>query len=147
MIVLYNNNELQHFGVKGQKWGVRRYENKDGTLTPAGRKRYNEDGTKKTHKQKKAYKAEVKVAKKQAKKDEKEAKKLNATKGQVRTKAVLSAVGTYAISQGVAARLAVSGQGPAAMALGAVGTYNAARLLYEGHKEVKAIKERDKAVK
>ena len=141
------NNELQHFGVKGMKWGVRRYENKDGTLTPAGRKRYNEDGTKKTRKQKKAYKTEVKVAKKQAKKDEKEAKKLNATKGQVRTKAVLSAVGTYAISQGVAARLAVSGQGPTAMALSAVGTYNAARLLYEGHKEVEAIKERDKAVK
>lgn len=35
------NNELKHFGVKGQKWGVRRYQKEDGTLTPAGRKRYN----------------------------------------------------------------------------------------------------------
>lgn len=34
------NNELQHWGIKGMKWGVRRYENKDGTLTPAGKKRY-----------------------------------------------------------------------------------------------------------
>lgn len=34
------NNELQHAGIKGMKWGVRRYQNKDGTLTPAGRKRY-----------------------------------------------------------------------------------------------------------
>lgn len=32
--------ELQHAGIKGMKWGVRRYQNKDGTLTPAGKKRY-----------------------------------------------------------------------------------------------------------
>ena len=34
-------NELTHHGVKGQKWGVRRYQYADGTLTPAGEKRYS----------------------------------------------------------------------------------------------------------
>ena len=36
-------NELYHYGKKGQKWGVRRYQNADGTLTDAGRKRYARD--------------------------------------------------------------------------------------------------------
>lgn len=36
------DRELYHWGVKGMKWGVRRYQNKDGSLTPAGRKRYAE---------------------------------------------------------------------------------------------------------
>lgn len=31
---------ISHFGVKGMKWGIRRYQNRDGTLTPEGRKRY-----------------------------------------------------------------------------------------------------------
>ena len=35
-----NSNELYHHGIKGQKWGVRRYQNADGSLTSAGRQRY-----------------------------------------------------------------------------------------------------------
>ncbi len=33
------NQYLYHYGVKGMRWGVRRYQRADGTLTPAGRKR------------------------------------------------------------------------------------------------------------
>lgn len=39
----YNDHDLYHWGIKGMKWGVRRYQNKDGSLTPAGRKRYDQE--------------------------------------------------------------------------------------------------------
>ena len=35
------SDELYHHGIKGQKWGDRRFQNKDGSLTPAGVKRYS----------------------------------------------------------------------------------------------------------
>lgn len=41
----YYNGDLYHHGVKGQKWGVRRFQNTDGSLTPAGKaklKKYKE---------------------------------------------------------------------------------------------------------
>ena len=37
-----NDSYLQHHGIKGMKWGVRRFRNEDGTLTEAGKKRYGD---------------------------------------------------------------------------------------------------------
>lgn len=56
-------NELYHHGIKGQKWGVRRFESASGHLTSAGKKRYADE--------KAAYKSakkELKVARKELKK-------------------------------------------------------------------------------
>lgn len=36
----YNGEYLAHFGILGMKWGIRRYQNKDGSLTALGKKRY-----------------------------------------------------------------------------------------------------------
>lgn len=33
---------ISHHGIKGQKWGIRRFQNEDGSLTPAGRERYSQ---------------------------------------------------------------------------------------------------------
>lgn len=38
-----SNVYLQHHGIKGQKWGVRRFQNADGTLTSAGKKRISKE--------------------------------------------------------------------------------------------------------
>ena len=39
-----DDNVLTHYGIRGMKWGVRRYQNEDGSLTPEGRKRYGNLG-------------------------------------------------------------------------------------------------------
>ena len=41
---LIPEEELQHHGIKGQKWGVRRFQNADGSLTAKGKQRYDNDG-------------------------------------------------------------------------------------------------------
>ena len=50
-----NELELYHHGIKGQRWGVRRYRNEDGSLTDAGKRRYNRE-LKRQNREEKRYK-------------------------------------------------------------------------------------------
>lgn len=58
------NDELYHHGIKGQKWGIRRFQNEDGSLTPAGEKRYGtiENYNSAVERRKKNWKTAGKVA-------------------------------------------------------------------------------------
>lgn len=56
-------DELYHHGVKGQRWGFRRYQNADGSLTSAGIKKYNRKVGKLQSLEKRREKLEFKAAK------------------------------------------------------------------------------------
>lgn len=63
----YYYDELYHYGILGMKWGVRRYQNSDGSLTEAGKSRYNKLSSKRDSLSKKSAKEEYKINKYSAK--------------------------------------------------------------------------------
>lgn len=57
-----NNYYIAHHGIKGQRWGVRRFQNEDGSVTPAGAKRYYDSEGNLTNRAKKHIEKEYKKA-------------------------------------------------------------------------------------
>lgn len=88
--------ELYHHGIKGQRWGVRRYQNKDGSLTPAGKKRYDDsNGSSKPKRYDKLYSKY-----KSSGYSDQEAARL--AKGQIKTERVLIGIGAVAAATAIA---------------------------------------------
>lgn len=75
MDYMIKDGELYHHGILGQKWGVRRYQNADGSLTAAGKKRSNKKKAKALEKARKAKQKKAEEAKKAKEAAEKEKKK------------------------------------------------------------------------
>ena len=98
------NDNLQHHGIKGQKWGVRRFQKKDGSLTPAGKKRYDDEPGER---------------KKEGKSEDRPSRGKRAVKAILRTVLVDTAV------RSVSTHLVMSGKEEAGKALHAIGaTYS-----------------------
>lgn len=75
MIITYERNvEFLHYGIQGMKWGIRRYQNEDGSLTPLGRTRY---GGKAVKEYSKATKAQLSGKQKKAEKHMKKFEKID----------------------------------------------------------------------
>lgn len=105
-----NVDEIYHHGILGQKWGRRRYQNPDGTLTIAGKKHYKEMGWSKDAqyaarlKRKKVSQMSNEELRKlnERKNLESNYKRLNPSKAKTITKATLATIGTAATVASVA---------------------------------------------
>lgn len=70
-MINYEEEYLAHHGTKGQRWGVRRFQNSDGSLTAAGKLRYSVDNGERSISKKVDPKSAAKLKKRQVKEDAK----------------------------------------------------------------------------
>ena len=92
-------NELYHHGIKGQKWGVRRFQRKDGTRTSAGKKRYFLNKIESVKNNEKAYRNKLSAISKRKYIDSSDAKRFK-----YRNQSIVARVGKTAAA-GVASML------------------------------------------
>ena len=141
-------DELYHFGVKGMKWGIRRYQNEDGTLTPEGRMRYGSSEKESYIDKARRMKYSIKVDNDTQTKTEKHAHK-NLDKSLA---AINIAIDVRDVSMSLPiAALGVASMNPLIFAVGAYGTISSGSRLVNATsalmKEKKYFKQREKESK
>lgn len=106
MYYVAKNDELMHYGVLGMKWGVRRFQNKDGTLTAKGKKRYSDDSSDSSNSDNKQKPVKVsrydKLYSKYKTLGYSDEKARQAAKGQASTEKALKIIGGVAVSAAAA---------------------------------------------
>lgn len=91
------NGELYHHGIKGQRWGIRRFQKKDGSLTPAGKKRYD-DGNDSSNNVKKKSKYRENLENKYMEKGLTRENAVKAANDKIRTQKILGVVGAVTVA-------------------------------------------------
>lgn len=107
---------IYHYGVKGQKWGVRRYQNEDGSLTNAGKKKYAADEEKRIKESRKQdlknrrnmsdSELEAKIKRLKMEREFKRLTEEDLSPGKKATKEILSSAGKKVLSAAVAGGIA-----------------------------------------
>jgi NAD(P)-dependent dehydrogenase (short-subunit alcohol dehydrogenase family) len=90
------SNELYHNGMKGMKWGKRRFQNKDGSLTPAGKKRYDDSNESDGSKKKSKYRTKLEERYMSKGLSREQAEKAAASK--IKTQKVLAVIGAVTVA-------------------------------------------------
>lgn len=98
----YNYDELYHHGIKGMRWGVRRFQNEDGSLTPAGEKRYGVDGDDTPKKVKTKSKHQLRVEENYKAQGYTQEEAEYAAKKRIRTQRILAASAAVAVTACIA---------------------------------------------
>ena len=106
-----DGGELNHHGIKGMRWGVRRFQKEDGSLTPAGKKRYSDDSDTATVTKEKS-KHRTKLEERYKKEGMSDAEATAAANKRIRTEKILAgiagvtvaAAGTYLVTKAVRER-------------------------------------------
>lgn len=95
--------ELYHHGIKGQRWGIRRFQKKDGSLTPAGKKRYSDgEPSKNDSKPKKKSKHQLMLEEKYTKAGMTPAEAETAARRRIITERALTAAAGLSLAAGAA---------------------------------------------